>query len=1023
MADEYIEVDNEFGEFSSGSPKYPPGGQAIDLEKVSPFDDLDLENINPLYTEDKDIVPKTIGGTSLLEVPDSDFFSLLDAVVPDAETVTDFMAYPGYFSYTVAPEKIEGYPEGIDKVLISMKQEQDRVENVLKDILGDKYQGTDATTLEGFDLFGTRDQLARKDFFEDKKKYFEDKYPGSKYFRVQVGKNKTEEVFSLVDDGEVYRVDPNGGFSDLTGDIGDVTGTAGTLSTFGSIVGSFLHPLMGTAGGFVIGDAVDKQLAQEGIDASRDELAEQFSTSQAIQGVVEGIINQFAPGLGKYVVAKLKGDEAGVPFNMLIKKIPKEGLDAQRYAVKEGLPLLGIAQLATKSTLGTKLYGQASFISRKVTDLRLNQQAKILKKLEAKANAPGGFNNMTQAELENYTIMKGNAYNNDLLKYMDDVFNLKSKPDSTKIFSKITDDSVKLKKALDLQIDKKFLQASQKANSAGATFDLSPAVSKAKEILYGIRTRAKPDPKNPADKSTIGLNIPGGDLGNQLTRLVNVLDPTVSKLVTTDMGTKKTFSALKQITTIRNDLSDLIQEGGSVGRQAKEIVQLIDDTITNPTVKNNVFGKDMTKFMDEGKKLFQLRTGVVHRSNFKNFFSDEGRLTPRKVVSRIFNGDVDEESFGLFIDFVKNASKNKAMDLASVKVLKDDFANAFITYATHNPGQAGSVVGKLIKEQPNLIKELFPSPQARAKLAQFSKNIEFLDGSIFKGLQKKALSNLETAKGFIDGASAKEIDDFVKASGGFNDPKIAELRHAVLDNIFKNPTMKGTSPQAPGVEVINAKELVNEMNRLVNFSTDKYSKLKPLFVNPANTKQSDEYLKNLKNIRNYTHFTQEALDAGGQMAGGARVGALINNLDLGAIATIMKSDLLAKALSTPPTVAQLEKAFGKSKFSILTLEKLTPIFNAIAREYGITDFGQSAGPEDPVEEIKRTGQPVQTSALDTDTVAPNTITPNTLNLNLPEVSGGGSSSTPPRTTNFASLFPFDTTGGAIQSRAGIGGLV
>jgi hypothetical protein len=39
------------------------------------------------------------------------------------------------------------------------------------------------------------------------------------------------------------------------------------------------------------------------------------------------------------------------------------------------------------------------------------------------------------------------------------------------------------------------------------------------------------------------------------------------------------------------------------------------------------------------------------------------------------------------------------------------------------------------------------------------------------------------------------------------------------------------------------------------------------------------------------------------------------------------------------------------------------------------------------------------------------------------VSGGGSSSTPPRTTNFASLFPFDTTGGAIQSRAGIGGLV
>ena len=158
--------------------------------------------------------------------------------------------------------------------------------------------------------------------------------------------------------------------------------------------------------------------------------------------------------------------------------------------------------------------------------------------------------------------MKGNQYNNYLLKFMDETFNLNVKPDSTRVFQKITEDATNLKKALDLQIDKKFLQASQKANSAGATFDLTPAVAKAKEILYGIRTRAKPDPKNPADKKTVGLNIPGGDLGNQLQRLVNVLDPTVSKLVTTDLGTKQTFSALKQITTIRNDLSDLIQEGG-----------------------------------------------------------------------------------------------------------------------------------------------------------------------------------------------------------------------------------------------------------------------------------------------------------------------------------------------------------------------------------------------------------------------------------------------------------------------------
>ena len=46
-----------------------------------------------------------------------------------------------------------------------MKQENDRIENVLKDTLGSKYKGINASKLEGFDLFKTRDQLARKDFF------------------------------------------------------------------------------------------------------------------------------------------------------------------------------------------------------------------------------------------------------------------------------------------------------------------------------------------------------------------------------------------------------------------------------------------------------------------------------------------------------------------------------------------------------------------------------------------------------------------------------------------------------------------------------------------------------------------------------------------------------------------------------------------------------------------------------------------------------------------------------------------
>ena len=87
---------------------------------------------------------------------------------------------------------------------------------------------------------------------------------------------------------------------------------------------------------------------------------------------------------------------------------------------------------------------------------------------------------------------------------MDETFNLNVKPDSTKVFQKITEDATNLKKALDLQIEKKFLQASPKGKYCRSNSDCN-TVAKAKEILYGIRTRAKPDPKNAADKKTIGL--------------------------------------------------------------------------------------------------------------------------------------------------------------------------------------------------------------------------------------------------------------------------------------------------------------------------------------------------------------------------------------------------------------------------------------------------------------------------------------------------------------------------------------
>ena len=128
-------------------------------------------------------------------------------------------------------------------------------------------------------------------------------------------------------------------------------------------------------------------------------------------------------------------------------------------------------------------------------------------------------------------------------------------------------------------------------------------------------------------------------------------------------------------------------------------------------------------------------------------------------------------------------------------------------------------------------------------------------------------------------------------------------------------------------------------------------------------------------------------------------------------------------MSQKPSVAQLQKAHNKEGFLNRTgyLNKLSSILTSIERELGLAGEDITPGFEDETrqQEFKRTGKPPFMG----DQVSQNTITPNTLNLNLPTVSGGGSVGSPPSNTNFASLFPFDTTGSAISSRAGIGGLV
>ena len=88
---------------------------------------------------------------------------------------------------------------------------------------------------------------------------------------------------------------------------------------------------------------LDKALADEGVDVEdksfRQKLTDSFSTDIALQGLIEASINKFAPGMGRYFVDKMLG-KGGVPFGAFVGKTPPTAVTAQKFAQKEGLPLL-----------------------------------------------------------------------------------------------------------------------------------------------------------------------------------------------------------------------------------------------------------------------------------------------------------------------------------------------------------------------------------------------------------------------------------------------------------------------------------------------------------------------------------------------------------------------------------------------------------------------------------------------------------------------------------------------------------
>ena len=955
---------------------------------------------------------KTDGGISLEAVPDSNFFDLLKAVSPNATSTIDFLTNPSFSTATAEEGAFGKYSDGINTILKNMTLENQRIENVLQEKYGESYLGKD----EMGGLSGNeRDSLARRSKFEDKFAYFKEKYPEGRLVKTGVGGNKTEMLYSLTKDGPLFRVDPDGGFSDFAGDFGDFTGTFANFATAGGIVGSFVSPFFGTGMGVVFGSMLDKALADEGVDVEdksfRQKLTDSFSTDVALQGLIEGTINKVAPGMGRFFVDKMLGKE-GVPAGAFLSKTPPSALTAQKFAQDEGLPLLTISQLATNSPILQKMSQQVGGTSNLLKEISTTQQKKLLSK--AQDIAKQDLTALSQGKLMFSIDKLGKNIISDTITRIRDIKGADINVD----YKGIVDDLGLYKNGMNELIDRTYQKAFSSARVNNVRFDISKLGNKIDEVLTGTQLKL-------TKKGAKGQNLYekiGGELQGDLSNLLGQLkraDDDVGTIAVKTFGKKRTFDALKQMLTVRNKLGDIVSQKGDGAYIAKELMDEIDKVIDSPSGGSG----DFKKYLADAKLLTKEKSDVINFTSLGTLFDRNAGLNIMKTMDALYKGNINASDLGLLKNFMKVSKQGgtKSVQQLDNAQTMTDIQDGFIQYTLQNIDVGAPLLQKISKEQPELFKILVPGQSTRKALLDFTDKQNWLKNSATVKAMDRELINAEVAFKELSDSTQAEFIKKINVTGGVNGKYAEQLRLHVLSGILEKGSVTKIS-DIDGSTIINSNAFVKELSDLKRFAGP-YANLKPLFAKAGKPNEIDNsYFKELEGLRIYGFFANMGEDAGSSFATGSVVGQAVRGQVIEFVQSALPRNILAKFMSQKPSVAQLTKEHGKKTFMNRTgyLNKLSSILTSIERELGLTSEEITPGfePETRSQEFERTGNPPFMG----DKVSSNTITPSTLNLNLPEVSGGGSN-TPPRTTNFASLFPFDTTGGAIQSRAGIGGLV
>ena len=910
-----------------------------------------------------------------------------------------------------------------------------RIDQVVGEAVGDKYQGGRAV---GPMSFNVSDGLARRRMagtFADRQAYFKKHHPEGKYARIPTGGGKYTEVYSLTPEGDVFNVDPTG-FSDVSNELASLSGNLLNFTTVGSVAGTFISPLLGTAGGATLGNLIDQALVDE-TSMTQAELLEKLSVKDAATiGLIDGIVTKILPIAGGKFRQAILADEGG---SILAKKSSgPQALEAQQAAERLGLPLLSAAQLATENKLIQAAFTQTAGTSSIPGRLLNNQQRRMYEKLKEKAAT--NFDSFTAEELSTYTKLQQDELAEQVYQLLATKFGgtLPEGMTLETIERSIRDSAGKLQTSHNELIDQAYKKAFNTAGADSVVFDLTPLKTIAREIQLGTQIRTVPLRTDKAGRAidAQGKLIPtpttraqgelSGELKEITNSLLNVINPNVSKLVVKDQGKKVSFDALSQLKGLRDRASKLMNDQTD-SKSAKLLIDAIDDILENPVGG----GKDFLKFYDEAKDLVKLKADTLNASNIASMFSRKSDVMPNELAEKFWTGQFTSRDWDYFTKMAKGAAGNRPDGKLAATQLIADVQDGFITWLYQNPALTQQRIRQVMDADNDLFAKMVPDAGDRKALENIAKQSSWLQSDGINAAMNRRMTVGERALTSIDEMTEAEIIQFINKNGGIDSKTATDMRAAV----FKKILDANSTFDKQGLNTIRPGSLAQSFTELTNFSGD-YSKLRPLFQSatlkgdmPTYKEGKNPYIQNLKDNQIYSAFLAGfQVDAGGQIQAASAISG-VSKFELQAFRTILTNNILANIFATPPSVAQLTKIHGGGKTGLQKFWNRRR-GNVIANILGQLGDSFSKDVETPKEEVERTGQAldlgdefasVVTPTAPVQTVSAPPVPTESPSLGLPPIqlasAPAGKSSAP-----FQSLFPRDELGGAIASRQGIMGL-